>query len=137
MKGYLLDTDTVIQLLRRSASVWQALLRAEEARLPVWLNVLSYYEARRGVLVSGATAQAQRFEPLCQRLGMVPIDLPVLDKAAEIYADLYRLGTLIADADLLIAASAVVNDLVLVTHNQRHFQRIPNLALEDWYGEEG
>jgi predicted nucleic acid-binding protein len=29
-----------------------------------------------------------------------------------------------------------VNDLVLVTHNQQHFQRIPNLALEDWYGEE-
>jgi len=24
----------------------------------------------------------------------------------------------------------------LVTHNQQHFQRIPNLALEDWYGEE-
>ena len=44
MKGYLLDTDTVIQLLRRSASVWQALLRAEEAGLPVWLNALSHCE---------------------------------------------------------------------------------------------
>jgi len=56
MKGYLLDTDTVIQLLRRSAPVWQALLRAEEAGRPVWLNPLSYYETRRGLLVSGATA---------------------------------------------------------------------------------
>jgi len=136
MKGYLLDTDTVIQLLRRSAPVWQALLRAEEAGRPVWLNPLSYYETRRGLLVSGATAEAKRFEQLCQRLGMVPIDLPVLDRAAEIYAELFRLGTLVEDADVLIAAAALVNDLVLVTHNQKHFQRIPNLALEDWYGEE-
>jgi len=73
---------------------------------------------------------------LCQRLGKVPIDLPVLDRAAEIYAELFRLGTLVEDADLLIAAAALVNDLALVTHNQKHFQRIPNLALEDWYREE-
>jgi predicted nucleic acid-binding protein len=34
--------------------------------------------------------------------------------------------------DLLIAATALVYDLTLVTHNTRHFQGIPDLRLEDW-----
>ncbi|GIV17331.1 MAG: tRNA(fMet)-specific endonuclease VapC [Armatimonadota bacterium] len=135
MKGYLLDTDMVIQLLRRSPAVWHKLLQAEEKGIPVWLNALSYYETQRGLLVSGATAQAQRFEQLCRQLGMVQIDLQVLDKAAEIYAQLFRQGTPIEDADILIAAMALVHDLVLVTHNQKHFGRISGIILEDWLSE--
>lgn len=137
MKGYLLDTDTVIELLRRSPTVWERLLQAEEAGLPVWLNALTYYETKRGLLVSDARAQALRFEQLCQQLGMIQIDLQVLDRAAEIYAELFRQGALVEDADLLIAAMALVHDLVLVTRNQRHFQRIAGLRLEDWSGEAG
>lgn len=103
----------------------------------MWLNALTYYETKRGLLVSDARAQALRFEQLCQRLGMIQIDLQALDRAAEIYAELFRQGALVEDADLLIAAMALVHDLVLVTRNQRHFQRIAGLRLEDWSGEAG
>jgi tRNA(fMet)-specific endonuclease VapC len=34
--------------------------------------------------------------------------------------------------DLLIASTARVYDLTLVTHNTRHFQDVPGLSLEDW-----
>jgi predicted nucleic acid-binding protein len=34
--------------------------------------------------------------------------------------------------DLFIAATALVHDLTLVTHNTRHFQNVPDLAVEDW-----
>ena len=37
--------------------------------------------------------------------------------------------------DLFIAATALVNDYTLVTHNTRHFSRIPGLKLEDWIEE--
>jgi predicted nucleic acid-binding protein len=36
-------------------------------------------------------------------------------------------GTLIPDLDLLIAATALQHDLVLLTRNRRHFDRIPGL----------
>jgi tRNA(fMet)-specific endonuclease VapC len=32
----------------------------------------------------------------------------------------------------MIAATAIVHDLILVTHNTRDFQNIPGLRLEDW-----
>jgi len=42
------------------------------------------------------------------------------------------LGTPIGLYDLLIAAIAIVNDLILVTHNTREFERVTELKLEDW-----
>ncbi|MFZ4558089.1 MAG: type II toxin-antitoxin system VapC family toxin, partial [Pseudanabaena sp.] len=34
--------------------------------------------------------------------------------------------------DLQIAAIALANNLILVTHNTKEFSRIPQLQLEDW-----
>lgn len=50
----------------------------------------------------------------------------------EIRSDLVRKGTPIGPNDLLIAAIASVHDAILVTHNTREFERIPNLVIEDW-----
>jgi len=41
-------------------------------------------------------------------------------------------GVLIEDADILIASIALVEDLVLVTDNIRHFERIKGLEIENW-----
>jgi tRNA(fMet)-specific endonuclease VapC len=40
-------------------------------------------------------------------------------------------GTPIGTMDLLIAAIALANDLVLVTHNTKEFSRVPGLHVED------
>jgi predicted nucleic acid-binding protein len=44
-------------------------------------------------------------------------------------SELRRAGWLIPDLDLLIAATAVHHDLVLMTRSVRHFARIPELRL--------
>lgn len=58
------------------------------------------------------------------------------DKAAEAYApiraSLKRTGRMIGTNDLLIAAIALANNLILVTHNTDEFQRVPGLIIEDW-----
>jgi tRNA(fMet)-specific endonuclease VapC len=46
---------------------------------------------------------------------------------------LRRQNQLIGDMDLATAATALAHGLMLVTHNTRHFRRIPGLQLEDWY----
>ena len=48
------------------------------------------------------------------------------------YADLHRRGKLIGDADILIAATAIENNLTLVSNNQTHFSRITGLELNNW-----
>jgi tRNA(fMet)-specific endonuclease VapC len=50
----------------------------------------------------------------------------------RIKAELKQSGKLINDSDLFIAATALSHDLVLVTNNLRHFERVPFLRLEDW-----
>ena len=60
--------------------------------------------------------------------------LPVSDAIAEIFgrerASLARSGRMIADMDILIAATTLHHNLTLVTRNVRHFQRIPGLTIE-------
>ncbi len=64
------------------------------------------------------------------------LSLPFDDAAASVYgiirAHLEAAGTPIGPYDLQIAAIALANNLILVTHNTREFSRIPGLLLEDW-----
>ncbi len=46
---------------------------------------------------------------------------------ASIRADLRRRGRMIADFDIVIASTAIERNLMLLTRNQRHFERIPEL----------
>jgi tRNA(fMet)-specific endonuclease VapC len=38
----------------------------------------------------------------------------------------------VGEFDTQIAAHALAEELILVTHNTDHFERIPGLKLEDW-----
>ena len=62
--------------------------------------------------------------------------VPFCDNAAymagQIRADLDRCGTPIGGNDILIAATVLVNQGILVTNNTREFSQIKSLILEDW-----
>lgn len=64
------------------------------------------------------------------------VSLPFDDNCAEIYgqirADLTKIGTPISSNDIQIAAIALANNLILVTHNVSEFSRIDGLKFEDW-----
>ena len=55
-----------------------------------------------------------------------------MTRAADIYAALRQRGEPIGDADILIAASALVNGLMVVTNNEDHYRRIPGLGVDNW-----
>lgn len=132
MTGYTLDTNIVTAHLKRNPLVTQRIRQAEVAGHPVMLNAVSYYETKRGLLFAGAQTQLVVFERLWQAQGIVMFDQAALDRAAKLYADLRAVGQLIEDADLLMAAIALVNDVILVTHNTAHLSRVADLQLEDW-----
>lgn len=58
----------------------------------------------------------------------------IAERFAELRALLRRQGNVIADMDLLIAATALVHDLTLLTGNERHFSRVPGLRLHQAAG---
>jgi tRNA(fMet)-specific endonuclease VapC len=62
--------------------------------------------------------------------------LPWTSQAAKHYAHLRtaleRKGLPIGNMDMLIAAHALAENAVLVTHNAREFERVPGLTVENW-----
>lgn len=69
----------------------------------------------------------------------IPV-LPYVDECAKHYGKILRdlevAGTPIGAMDLLIAAHSRAAGLILVTHNTREFNRVPDLVVEDWAIEE-
>jgi len=58
------------------------------------------------------------------------------DQSAESYGEirsyLERAGNHIGNNDLLIAATAIANDLILITRNVREFSKIASLKIIEW-----
>ena len=79
-----------------------------------------------------ATRQIEQFLEFRLFNEVLPITLKSASIAATHYAYIRRLGTPLDDMDLLIAGIAIENDMTLVTHNMKHFSRIPGLKLQDW-----
>ena len=79
-----------------------------------------------------ATRQLSEFEQLCNKYKVVLLeDLQIIEKAAEIHADLKCKGTPIQDADVLIAATAIVKGLIVVS-NDSDMLRVVDVTVEDW-----
>ena len=56
-------------------------------------------------------------------------------KYGEIRWELEKQGLRIGDMDMFIAATVLEEDLILVTGNVKHFERIPGLKIENWMTE--
>lgn len=90
-----------------------------------------------GELLFGAIRRArpgllERVEALLDLVAVVPFDEPAARAYARLRADLEAAGTPLAEPDLRIAATALAYGLTLVTGNERHFRRVPELPVENW-----
>lgn len=129
---YLLDTNTCIQYLNgRSQSVFDRLnaLSAENIYLCSIVKLELRYGALRSQISEQVLAEQAQFT---NRFVSLPFDDNAHRYAAQVRAELARLGTPIGPFDLLIASIALTHNLILVTHNTREFSRVPDLKIEDW-----
>lgn len=95
-------------------------------------SAITRFEILRGMRTRNASTQLMAFDSFCRNNEVIPLDDQVIVCAADIYADLYKAGRLITDADILIAATAMVKSLPVVTNNQGHFTRISGLDVMNW-----
>ena len=129
---YVLDTNIITAILKGNEEVSR---RAQEIIVRgegIFINAISYYETKRGLLAVNATAQLGKFNLLCKTFGLALLDTQsIFDEAAEIYANLRHKGKLVEDADILIASIVKTRDFVLVS-DDTHFHRIQGLRIENW-----
>ena len=128
----LLDTDTLSAILRGNAVVAQPVRDYLRAHRRFTFSVITRYEILRGLKARDATVQQEAFESFCAASSVLPLTDVIVVRAADIYADLHRRGELIGDADILIAATALVEEHDLATNNERHFVRIKGLNIDNW-----
>ena len=128
----LLDTDTLSAYMRREPTV---VARIEDYLLShreLSFSLMTRYEILRGLKARGATSKLRAFAELCSISNILALTDEVIDRAADVYADLYRRGELIGEGDILIASTALVYGLVMVTNNVKHFNRIADLQVDNW-----
>ncbi len=127
-----LDTDILSLLLRQQREVLERATRYLEVYPYYSFSLITRYEVLRGLKTKNAQKQLTAFNAFCQVSEILPITESIVDRAAEIYADLRRRGEPIGDADILIAATALENDSVLATNNENHFSRIADIKIDNW-----
>lgn len=132
MKEPLLDTDIISYYLRNNANVSRQMKLAYEQYGYLSMSVVSYYEVVNGLLFKDAKGQLKSFEKLIQSFQIIPLDTAIADIAAQIFADLRRNNQIVGHTDVLIGATALHYQMKVVTNNQAHFSRIPNLELDNW-----
>lgn len=127
---YLLDTNICIFLLKKQFDVARQIEKVGDENC--FISDITLAELYYGASKSGHKQQ--------KMLGVRYIEelfpsLPVreaIETFADIKAALNSKGILIDDFDLLIGATAVAYDLIMVTENVKHFSRIPGIRIENW-----
>lgn len=126
---YLLDTDICIALIKGNTNVREHISVIDPLNCKI-------SEVTRAELLFGAvkSGKERHFNDVITITTMFE-ELRIaysLREYAEIRWLLESQGKKIDTFDLLIAATALYNDLILVTGNESHFERIPNLKIENW-----
>jgi Predicted nucleic acid-binding protein, contains PIN domain len=132
MKRCTLDTNIITAFLKNDSRVVERVSDYLEFFDKLTINIISYYEILRGLKDLGNEKKLRRFDNFIQESELLFITKDTIEKAAEIYAYLKKEGNLIEDADILMASTAIVEDLVLITNNLKHFKRVKDLRLDNW-----
>ena len=129
--AYLIDTDIIIFALRKDKSV---LIKFEENKnIPISISMITYAELIFGAKRSQNEQQNMiKVRHIRELYPIEDLNEGVMEVFADIKAKMFNNGMRIEDMDLLIAATAIYNDLTLVTNNVKHFEKIPYLKLENW-----
>jgi tRNA(fMet)-specific endonuclease VapC len=126
---YLVDTDWVVDYL---AGKQQAILLLSS----VWqdgiaISLITLGEIYEGIYYGRDPERSEAvFRQFLHSVDVLSLNRSIMQRFGRIRGDLRRRGELIGDPDILIAATALYYNLVLLTRNRKHFQRIPLLKAQ-------
>ena len=130
--NYLLDTNIVSYILKRNLTLDRKLREVNRSGDEVFISCITFFEVKRGLLAINATRQLADFNTFVQKYDILFLDdIEIIEKACEIHAALKRKGTPIQEADVLIAATAITRDLILVS-NDSDLLRVDEINLQNW-----
>ncbi|WP_414530786.1 type II toxin-antitoxin system VapC family toxin [Nodularia chucula] len=130
--GYLLDTCVISDFVKGEKNTLQRIKLISPAE--IFASSLTVMEVKYGLAINPQRAIKIQsiIETLLNSITILPFDSKEAEQAAQIRSFLKQAGSPIGAYDVLIAATAVINNHIVVTSNVREFQRVPNLQIENW-----
>jgi tRNA(fMet)-specific endonuclease VapC len=129
VRKYLLDTNIISYYLKGIENLKEKITTNIDS---LCISIISYYEIISGLQSIDANKRINEFEKFCKLIDIINLDKASILASCKIYASLKKSGKLIDDIDILIAGIALSNNLVMITDNTEHFDRIGGLKLENW-----
>ncbi|BAZ28202.1 hypothetical protein NIES4074_06330 [Cylindrospermum sp. NIES-4074] len=130
--GYLLDTCVVSDFVKGEKNTLKRLKSIVPA--DVFISSLTVMEVKYGLAIN--PERAVKIQPIIETflisITILPFSSQEAEKAAEIRSILKIAGSPIGAYDVLIAATAISHNHIVVTSNIREFQRVPNIQIENW-----
>lgn len=128
---YLFDTDTFIYLTKGNRHVLKKI--QENAELTIKLSTISVSELYFGMYHSQRVEEnLKKLESFLNTIEILDFDLPSAKRFGKLKQSLFEKRLTIDDFDLAIASIALTHHCTLITHNTKHFIKIPDLVIEDW-----
>lgn len=128
--SFLLDTDICSAHLKQKGNLTHKFLQ-HMGRLNV--SVITVGELYTWALRAKGTPQRVRsLLDLLNDVQVLDVTEPVARKFGDVRASLLDAGKSAPDMDLMIAATALVHDLTLVTHNVQDYASVSGLTIDDW-----
>lgn len=129
--SYLIDTDIIIYSLKEDPIVRQNFLDRKNSIKSV--SVITYGElvfgAQKSIYKERNLATVRRIAEL---FPVIELTEGIMETYGELKATQQKKGNIVEDFDLLIGSTALYLNYTLVTNNERHFQKIPGLRIENW-----
>lgn len=133
MDASLLDTDILTEIFKgRNQNVATNAAKYLQAHSQFAISSMTRFEVVRGLRHKQANKMLASFDTMCAHMAVFPISDDVLDRAADLWVEARNAGDPQRDADLIIAATALVHGRMLVTGNTAHFQWMNGLLIADW-----
>ena len=129
---YLFDTNACIRVLNDTSVSLVTRLRAtrpSQVKLCSVVKAELFFGARKS---TRRAANLRVLHDFFEAFDSLPFDDSCAESYGTIREELERLDTPIGPYDLMIAATAIANDLTLVTRNTEEFERVAGLRFEDW-----
>ncbi|OCQ93059.1 twitching motility protein PilT [Limnothrix sp. PR1529] len=129
---YLLDTCVISDFIKGDAAT---IFRFQNTSpTDIAISAITVMELRYGLAIN--PQRSSKVEPvitsILSSVTILPFGLAEAERAAEVRAILKSQGQPIGAYDVLIAATALAHQLIMVTANQREFERVPGLVVENW-----
>lgn len=133
MKGFILDTDTWIEFFKHRGGVDKHI--AETPADQIFASEITIAELTFGALHS-KNVERHLKEPkeIEETFTILPLGDWIQDYS-EIRHVLVSKGLVVGDFDIMIGATARRLDLTVVTHNMKHFRKMPGVKCVDWVNE--